>query len=65
MIRNYEGSIFGIRQHYLTTFPEDSFARISDDVKHDTSDLHKIQYSVNLLPYVAHGMDSQIKDKYS
>lgn len=65
MIRNYEGSIFGLRQHYLTTFPETSFERIPDDVKLDTSDLHKIQYSVNLLPFVAHGMDSEIKDKYS
>jgi len=58
MIRNYEGSIFGIRQHYLTTFPEESFARIPEDVKLDTSALHKIQYSVNLLPCVAHGMDT-------
>ena len=65
VIRNYEYSVFAIRQHYLTTFPEDSYARIPEDVKMDTSELHKIEYSVNLLPYVAHHMESAIGDKYS
>jgi hypothetical protein len=64
MIRNYEGSIFAVRQHYLTTFPEKSLARIINDEDLDTSDLHKIEYSVNLLPFVAQYMESTNKDKY-
>lgn len=30
LIRPYNNSIFSIRQHYLTTFPEDSFSRMPD-----------------------------------
>lgn len=44
-----------IRQHYLTTFPEISFERqdVEDEkIVVDTSKIYKMNYSINLLPYV-------------
>ena len=54
MIRPYNQSIFSIRQHYLTTFPEDSFARPTEqeEKETDTSKIYKLRYTINLLPYV-------------
>lgn len=58
-----------MRQHYLTVFPENSYARLKDQdeggEKLDTSAIHKIEYSVNLLPMVAHTMETNKNDKYS
>ena len=61
-IRPYNQSIFNLRQHYLTTFPEEGFARLpdADDVggvstkrsNIDSSKIYKIDYSINLLPHV-------------
>jgi hypothetical protein len=61
-IRPYNNSIFNLRQHYLTTFPEEGFARMpdADDVggapakekNIDSSKIYKINYSINLLPHV-------------
>ena len=54
VIRPYSHSIFSIRQHYLTTFPEVSFERPTEETqaKTDTSRIFKINYTINLLPYV-------------
>jgi hypothetical protein len=56
IIRPYNNSLFNLRQHYLTTFPEESFARMPDadsgGVKIDSSKIYKIEYSINLLPHV-------------
>jgi hypothetical protein len=44
-----------IRQHYLTTFPDVSFEREDLDEtneKIDSSKIYKLNYSINLLPYV-------------
>jgi hypothetical protein len=61
-IRPYNLSIFNLRQHYLTTFPEEGFARLPDvhdveggntmQAKIDSSKIYKIEYSINLLPNV-------------
>ena len=54
VFRAYNESVFAIRQHYLSTFPESSFARmvdIDDPLYHlDSSKIYKIDYSINLLP---------------
>ena len=54
MIRPYSKSIFSIRQHYLSTFPEVTFERPSEETEAntDTSKIFKINYTINLLPYV-------------
>jgi hypothetical protein len=53
VIRPYNHSIFSIRQHYLTTFPEDTFKRPDEDSKNvDSSKIYKLNYTINLLPYV-------------
>jgi hypothetical protein len=53
IIRPYNHSIFSIRQHYLTTFPEASFERPEEGQDRiDTSKIFKINYTCNLLPYI-------------
>lgn len=62
-LRPYNQSVFSIRQHYLTVFPDESFARLPDiddvgDIGQrknsniDSSKIFKIDYCVNLLPSV-------------
>ena len=66
VIRPYSHSIFSIRQHYLTTFPEISFERPSeeDQSKTDTSKIYKLNYTINLLPLVTSHLQMRAnKDK--
>ena len=51
----YNNSLFDLRQHYETVFPEFETidANLEDDMSAiDSSKIYKIQYSVNLLPQI-------------
>jgi hypothetical protein len=54
--RPYNESIFNIRQHYSTVFPEPEFEEATNedgsmkDPSIDSSKIYKIKYSINLLP---------------
>ena len=50
-LRYFNESIFQIRAHYRTVFPEEEFAPLDiDDMK--KKKINKIKYKVNLLPLV-------------
>ena len=49
-IRAYHESIFTLRHHYRTVFPEKDFEEMDERGKVDTSKVYKIKYSLNLLP---------------
>ena len=58
-LRPYNDSIFNIRKHYRTVFPEEEFRSLEElkDAEEeggaaaiDTSKVYKIKYSVNILP---------------
>lgn len=56
-IRPYNESIFHIRKHYKTVFPEEEFDDFRDEdgqakEKIDTSRIYKIKYTINLLPQI-------------
>lgn len=51
-IRPMNESIFQIRKHYRTVFPEDEFAIMDDEDNQSSGKMFKIKYSVNLLPKV-------------
>ena len=56
-IRPYNESIFHIRKHYKTVFPEEDFDDFRDEdgsakEKIDTSRIYKIKYTINLLPQI-------------
>lgn len=49
-MRPYNNSIYSIRQHYKTVFPEEEFDDILDSFEEISSDkVFKIRYSINLL----------------
>lgn len=54
--RPYNESIFYIRKHYKTVFPETNFNKMIDDEGHlskmDSSKIYKIKYQINLLPKI-------------
>lgn len=63
-LRPFNESIFMIRKHYRTVFPEEDFAPIDDDDKSeakkiDSSKIYKIRYSVNFLPILGAYVDKQ------
>ena len=67
VIRPYNESIFNIRQHYTTVFPEPDFEEATNedgsmkDQSIDSSKIYKIKYSINLLPQIgAHIMTETI-----
>lgn len=52
-----------IRQHYLTTFPEVNFERpdFEDETQAvDSSKIYKMNYSINLLPYVCPHLEMRV-----
>ena len=51
-MRPYNFSIFKIRKHYRTVFPEDNFLPIDEQKGVDRSRIFKIKYSMNLLPKI-------------
>ena len=56
--RPYNESIFNIRQHYATVFPEPDFEEATNedgsmkDPSIDSSKIYKIKYCINLLPQI-------------
>jgi hypothetical protein len=62
--RPYNESLFSLRQHYRTTYPESTFDRLPDQDEMsktgeqlDSSRILKIDYSVNLLPSICRFID--------
>jgi hypothetical protein len=51
-MRPYNNSIYSIRQHYKTVFPEEEFEEISEDDNVSSEKIFKIRYSINLLSMV-------------
>ena len=52
-IRPYNNSIYSIRQHYKTVFPEEEFNDILESSEEISSEkIFKIRYSINLLSMV-------------
>jgi len=53
LIRPMNESIFQIRKHYKTVFPEDEFRIMDDEDENGSSGkMFKIKYSLNLLPKI-------------
>lgn len=46
-LRPYNGSIYEIRNHYQTVFPEEEFQEAAENVQSDK--VYKIKYTLNLL----------------
>ena len=68
-LRPFNESIFMIRKHYRTVFPEEDFAPIDDDDKSDSkkidsSKIYKIRYSVNFLPILG-AYVNKVTDPYT
>jgi hypothetical protein len=51
-MRPYNESIYSIRQHYETVFPEEEFAPLGDNPDISSEKIFKIRYSINLLSMV-------------
>ena len=55
-IRPYNESIFNIRQHYKTVFPEDEFEPTTNEDGSskvtDSGKIFKIKYIINLVPFL-------------
>ena len=53
-MRPYNNSIYSIRQHYKTVFPEEEFDELSDKPGEEISSekIFKIRYYINLLSMV-------------
>jgi len=52
-IRPYNGSILDLRNKYREVFPEESFEPLhldDDENQVESNKLHKIKYSINLIP---------------
>ena len=57
LIRPYNESLYSIRRHYRTVFPEDEFEDIINEDGSQKADIEsdkvfKIKYSINLLPFI-------------
>ena len=57
LIRPYNESLYSIRKHYRTVFPEDEFEDIinedgSQKEGIESDKVFKIMYSINLLPFI-------------
>lgn len=51
-MRPYNESIYSIRQHYETVFPEEDLAPLGDNPDISSEKIFKIRYSINLLSMV-------------
>jgi len=67
LLRPYNESLYSIRRHYRTVFPEDEFEDIinedgsqKDNVESDK--IFKIKYSINLLPFIGSHMQSIVNE---
>ena len=60
ILRPYNGSLFALRTSYSKVFPdiEDIFKH-EFDKKIDSGRIHKIHYSINLLPYFSQYVESE------
>ena len=58
ILRPYNESLFQIRKHYRTVFPEDEFKTLQEQKEEnegeeiDVDKVFKIKYSINILPGV-------------
>jgi hypothetical protein len=51
-MRPYNNSIYSIRQHYKTVFPEEEFDEIDENDNVSSEKIFKIRYSINMLSMV-------------
>jgi len=66
--RPYTGSLFEIRKHYRTCFPEEEFEDIvnEDGMTKEglaTDKIYKIKYTINLLPIIGTHVDTDNGEK--